>query len=133
MSARDESAPALLVVDDNELNLRLLGDVLSTRYAVTLVGSGEAALRAARETPFDLILMDVQMPGMSGTEAMRTLKRDPNWRSVPILAVTALAMQGDEGQLLEAGFDGYVSKPIAYKALLSTAASYLRRAQPSVK
>ena len=52
MSARDESAPALLVVDDNELNLRLLGDVLSTRYAVTLVGSGEAALRAARETPF---------------------------------------------------------------------------------
>ena len=118
------SAPALLVVDDNALNLRLLGDVLSTRYAVTLVRSGEAALRAARETPFDLILMDVQMPGMSGTEAMRTLKRDPDWRA-PILAVTALAMQGDEGQLLEAGFDGYVSKPIAYKALLGTVATHL--------
>ena len=125
---------SLLVVDDNELNLRLLGDVLSTRYAVTLAQSGEAALHVAHETPFDLILMDIQMPGMSGTEAMQTLKRDPTWRSVPILAVTALAMQGDEGQLLEAGFDGYVSKPIAYKALLSTVASYLERdAQPSVK
>ena len=129
------STPALLVVDDNELNLRLLNDVLLTRgYSVTLARSGEDALREARRTPFDLILMDVQMPGMSGTEAMQTLKRDPTWRSVPILAVTALAMQGDEGQLLEAGFDGYVSKPIAYKALLSTAASYLERhAQPSVK
>lgn len=118
--------PNLLVVDDNELNLRLLNDVLLTRgYAVTLARSGEEALVQARRTPFNLILMDVQMPGMSGTEAMQTLKRS-DWYNAPILAVTALAMQGDEVQLLEAGFDGYISKPIAYKTMLSTVASYLQ-------
>ena len=117
---------ALLVVDDNELNLRLLGDVLLTQYAVTLARNGEEALLEARRTPFDLILMDVQMPNMSGTEAMQTLKRDPNWCGTPILAVTALAMQGDEVQLLKAGFDGYISKPIAYRMLLETVAAYLK-------
>ena len=120
------NSPNLLIVDDNELNLRLLNDVLLTKgYTVTLARSGEEALIEARRSPFDLILMDVQMPSMSGTEAMQTLKRDPNWR-VPILAVTALAMQGNEVQLLEAGFDGYISKPIAYKTMLSTVASYLQ-------
>ncbi len=114
-------------MDDNELNLRLLNDVLLMRgYSVTLARSGEEALQEARRTPFNLILMDVQMPGMSGTEAMQTLKRDANWQSAPILAVTALAMQGDEVQLLEAGFDGYISKPIAYKTMLHTVASYLQ-------
>ena len=122
-----ESTHYLLVVDDNELNLRLLNDVLLTGgYDVALASSGEAALRAARRAHFNLILMDVQMPDMSGTEAMQTLKRDPDWPGVPILAVTALAMQGDDAQLLEAGFDGYISKPISYKALLSTVASYLQ-------
>ena len=122
------STPNLLVVDDNELNLRLLNDVLLTRgYAITLARSGEEALAQARRNPFDLILMDVQMPGMSGTEAMQTLKREPRWRGAPILAVTALAMQGDEVHLLEAGFDGYISKPIAYRALLSTVAIHLGR------
>ena len=121
------SVPYLLVVDDNELNLRLLNDILlAGGYDVTLASSGEAALRAARHTRFNLILMDVQMPDMSGTEAMQTLKRDPEWHTAPILAVTALAMQGDDAQLLEAGFDGYISKPISYKALLSTVASYLQ-------
>ena len=121
-------ATTLLVVDDNELNLRLLNDVLLTRgYSVTLARSGEEALREARRTPFNLILMDVQMPGMSGTETMQALKRDPAWESAPILAVTALAMQGDEVQLLEAGFDGYISKPIAYKTMLHTVASYLQQ------
>ena len=117
--------PALLVVDDNELNLRLLNDMLLTRnYNVTLARSGEEALSAAQTTPFDLILMDVQMPNMSGTEAMQQLKQTPEW-CAPVLAVTALAMQGDEVHLLDAGFDGYVSKPIAYKTLLETVAAYL--------
>ena len=117
---------ALLVVDDNELNLRLLADVLLTQYTVTLARSGAEALLEARRTPFDLILMDVQMPNMSGTEAMQILKRDPDGCRAPILAVTALAMQGDEVELLKAGFDGYISKPIAYRALLGTVAAYLK-------
>ncbi len=121
------TTPSLLIVDDNELNLRLLNDVLSTRgYDITLARSGEEALAEARRNAFDLILMDVQMPGMSGTEAMQALRRDPAWDNAPILAVTALAMQGDETQLLDAGFDGYISKPIAYKTILSTVASYLQ-------
>ena len=124
--------PTLLVVDDNELNLRLLNDVLLTRrYSVTLARSGEEALTAAaaQRTPFDLVLMDVQMPNMSGTEAMRRLKQTPEW-GAPVLAVTALAMQGDEMHLLDAGFDGYISKPIAYKTLLETVASFLQPCAP---
>lgn len=126
MSPASSPTPSLLVVDDNELNLRLLNDVLLTQnYSVTLARSGEEALSAAQTTSFDLVLMDVQMPSMSGTEAMRRLKHPPEWRA-PVLAVTALAMQGDEVHLLDAGFDGYISKPIAYKTLLETVASYLQ-------
>lgn len=111
----------ILVVDDNEKNVRLLADVLEARgYAVlTAKSGGEGLERAWKEAP-DLVLMDVQMPGMSGTEAMQRLKADPRSAALPVVAVTALAMSGDEAQLLAAGFDGYVSKPLAFKSMLAT-------------
>lgn len=119
-------AAHLLVVDDNALNLRLLNDILLTKgYQVTLASSGPEALEAAQRALFDLVLMDVQMPVMSGTEAMRQLKSRADWRGAPILAVTALVMQGDDEELLAAGFDGYISKPVTYGVMLETVASHL--------
>lgn len=117
---------SVLVVDDNEMNLRLLNDVLKAQgYTVYTASSGREALERAHETAPDLVLLDVQMPGMSGTEVMQQLKADDAWRQVPILAVTALAMQGDETELIESGFNGYVSKPIALKEMLKTVRGFL--------
>lgn len=116
---------SILVVDDNDKNLRLITDVLEVQgYTVYTATNGPDAIAAAQTFPLDLILMDVQMPGMSGTDAMHVLKARAD--SPPILAVTALAMQGDETALLEEGFDGYISKPIALKALIGTVGMYLR-------
>lgn len=116
----------ILVVDDNAMNLRLIQDLLTVMgYTVITANSGTDAVHLALEQRFDLILMDVQMPGMSGTEAMRQLKRQPDWPEVPIVAITALAMEGDEQQLLEAGFDGYISKPIVFSDMLSSIAALL--------
>lgn len=117
----------ILVVDDNERNLRLLADVLTAKgYEVLTATSGPEGLgRAWNEAP-DLVLMDVQMPGMSGTEAMRRLKDDVRSASLPVVAVTALAMSGDEAQLLEAGFDAYIGKPVAFGPMLETVARLLR-------
>jgi len=118
---------AILIVDDNRMNLRLLSDMLLSRgYLVEVASSGPEALAKARETPFDLILMDVQMAGMSGTEVMERLKCDPDWPRAPILAVTAMAMKEDEARLRAAGFDGYISKPVMLKNLLETVEAFLR-------
>lgn len=111
----------ILVVDDNVKNVRLLKDVLEAQgYTVDSATSGAEGLDLAWQHQPDLVLMDVQMPVMSGTEAMKRLKADPRSHAVPVVAVTALAMTGDEEGLLDEGFDGYISKPIALKAMLKT-------------
>ena len=108
-----EAAPkTVLVVEDNELNLKLLNDLLEFRgYTVIATRLGEPALEPARQYKPALILMDVQLPDISGMEATRRLKSDQETRAIPIIAVTAFAMSGDEARILASGCDAYVSKP----------------------
>ena len=109
----ESSAPkTVLIVEDNELNLRLLKDILEYNgYTVLSTELGEPALELARQHRPDLILMDIQLPDISGMEAARRLKQDDQTRTIPIIAVTAFAMSGDEAQILASGCDAYVSKP----------------------
>ena len=101
-----------LIVEDNELNLKLLNDILEYHgYTVFTTRLGEPALELARQHRPDLILMDIQLPDISGMEAARRLKEDDQTRTIPIIAVTAFAMSGDEAQILGSGCDAYVSKP----------------------
>jgi two-component system, cell cycle response regulator DivK len=108
----------ILVVEDNPLNLKLARDVLTfAKYEVIEAQSGEDALRAAKETPPDLVLMDLQLPGIDGTETLHRLREDTLGPDVPVVAVTALAMAEDKERAARAGFDGYIEKPISARAL----------------
>jgi two-component system cell cycle response regulator DivK len=110
----------ILVVEDNEKNMKLFRDVLgATGYTTIAAFSGEEALAlAAEETP-DLVLMDIQLPDIDGLEALRRLRADERTAAVPVLALTAQAMRGDRERFLEAGFDGYVSKPVNVVELIA--------------
>jgi two-component system cell cycle response regulator DivK len=108
----------VLVVEDNSLNLKLLRDVL--RYAgfdVVEARSGEDGVKRAMEFRPDLILMDLQLPGIDGTQAMRMIKASPSGSHVPVVALTAFAMSEDRERALRNGFDGYLSKPISIRDL----------------
>jgi two-component system cell cycle response regulator DivK len=108
----------ILVVEDNPLNLKLVRDVLVfAGYEVVGAQSGEDGLRAAKETPPDLVLMDLQLPGIDGTETLRRMREGPLGAEVPVVAVTALAMAEDKDRAARAGFDGYLEKPISVRAL----------------
>jgi two-component system cell cycle response regulator DivK len=110
----------LLVVEDNEMNLKLLRDVLTVKgYRVLETVTAEQGLVIAREERPDLILMDIQLPGMDGMTALRELKADPSTSSIPVMAVTASAMPAERKEILAAGFDGYQAKPISVKDLLA--------------
>jgi two-component system cell cycle response regulator DivK len=103
-----------LIVDDNERNLRLARDVLRFAGFRTLeAGSGAQGLALAGEHEPDVILMDVRLPDMSGTEAARRLKEDDRTAGIPVVALTSFAMKGDREAFLAAGFDGYLEKPIS--------------------
>jgi two-component system, cell cycle response regulator DivK len=105
-------ARTVLVIEDNELNLKLLNDILEYQgYTVFTSRLGEPALELARQYRPDLILMDIQLPDISGMEATRRLKTDEQTRSIPIIAVTAFAMSGDEAKILASGCDAYIAKP----------------------
>jgi two-component system cell cycle response regulator DivK len=97
-------------------------------YAVLSATDAEAGLTLAREQRPDLILMDIQLPGMDGLAAIELLKRDQATRSIPVIALTALAMKGDEARIREAGCDGYIAKPMRYQEVLATVAARLARA-----
>jgi len=119
---RHGSAPRgiILIVEDNELNLKLLRDVLDYHgYTTVVTELGAAALDLARQYHPDLILLDIQLLDISGAEAARRLKADPQTRVIPIIAVTALAMQGDRKKILDSGCDDYISKPYNIHALLA--------------
>jgi two-component system cell cycle response regulator DivK len=106
----------VLIVDDNERNMRLARDVLRAAGFRTLeAGCGTDGVAVATEHLPDVILMDIRLPDMAGTEAARLLKSDPRTRQIPIVALTSLAMKGDRESLLEAGFDGYLEKPISVR------------------
>jgi two-component system cell cycle response regulator DivK len=117
----------ILVVDDQEDNRRILRDLLAVAgFDVVEAADGlEAVTRAQAEAP-DLILMDIQLPGIDGYEATRRIKALPALQAVPLIAVTSYALSGDEGRALEAGCDGYVTKPFSPRALLAKVREYLR-------
>ena len=108
----------ILVVEDNPLNLKLVRDVLSfAGYDVIEAQSGEDGLRVAQENPPDLVLMDLQLPGIDGFETLYRLRQDTLRPNVPVVAVTAFAMAEDKDRASKAGFDGYIEKPISVRAL----------------
>jgi two-component system cell cycle response regulator DivK len=108
----------ILVVEDNPLNLKLVRDVLLfAGYEVIEAQSGEEGLRVARDDPPDLVLLDLQLPGIDGTETLRRLRQGNLGTHVPVVAVTAFAMAEDRARASLAGFDGYVEKPISVRAL----------------
>jgi two-component system cell cycle response regulator DivK len=122
------SGESVLIVEDNVKNLKLVRDVLQFHGYVTLEAeSGEAGIELARAQHPALILMDVQLPGMDGRAAMKVLKADPSTQYIPIIALTAFAMKGDQESLLAEGFDGYLSKPVNIKELPKVVESHVRR------
>lgn len=118
----------ILVVEDNELNMKLFHDVLqATGYTVLKASTGEEAVElAVLHTPA-LVLMDVQLPGIDGVETLVRLRRNERTASIPVLALTAQAMRGDQTRFLGVGFDGYLSKPVDVAELLRTVAELCHR------
>ena len=111
----------ILVVEDNEKNMKLFRDVLSaTGYRTLEATTGGEAVELATEQAPDLVLMDILMPDVDGVEALRRLRADERTAAIPVLAVTAQAMQGDRERFLAEGFDGYLSKPVNVSELLGT-------------
>jgi two-component system cell cycle response regulator DivK len=116
----------ILVVEDNPLNLKLVRDVLQfAGYDVVEAQSGEEGLRVVREAPPDLVLMDLQLPGIDGFETLHRLRQEGLGRHVPVVAVTAFAMAEDRQRAAVAGFDGYVEKPISVGALPGQVEAFL--------
>jgi len=111
----------ILVVEDNDKNMKLFRDVLvATGYRTLEATTGAEAVDMASEHTPDLVLMDIQLPDLSGVEALQRLRADPRTRTIPIVALTAQAMHGDRERFLAAGFDGYVSKPVNVRDLIET-------------
>ena len=112
---------SILIVEDNELNMKLFRDLLKAHDFGTLeTRDGMEALAMAREHKPDLILMDIQLPGVSGLEVTRQIKADDDIKSIPVIAVTAFAMKGDEDRIREGGCEAYIAKPIRIDELIST-------------
>jgi len=118
--------PTVLIVEDNELNMKLFHDLLDAHgYQTLQTRSGIEALQIARERRPDLILMDIQLPEVSGLEVTRWLKDDEELREIPVIAVTAFAMKGDEQRIRQGGCEAYISKPISIVTFLETVRRYL--------
>jgi two-component system cell cycle response regulator DivK len=116
----------VLVVEDNATNLRLATFLLeSAGHTVLCAADAEAGLTLARSEQPNLILMDIQLPGMDGLEATAQLKGDDATRAIPVVALTALAMKGDEERIRAAGCDGYIAKPMRYREFLETVETHV--------
>lgn len=127
-SIHDVGAPSkrVLIVEDNELNMKLFHDLLEAHGYTTLqTKDGMEALRMARQHRPDLILMDIQLPGISGLEVTKWIKEDEELRSIPVVAVTAFAMKGDEEKIREGGCQDYIAKPISVARFLETVQQFL--------
>jgi two-component system cell cycle response regulator DivK len=117
---------SVLIVEDNELNMKLFNDLLSAHgYRTIQTRSGFEALDLARKHRPDLILMDIQLPEVSGLEVTRWLKDDDTLCQIPVIAVTAFAMKGDEERIRSGGCEAYVSKPISVMAFLETVRKFI--------
>ena len=116
----------VLIVEDNSANMTLAVFLLqSAGHTVLSATDAEVGLTLARDEHPNLILMDIQLPGMDGLEATALLKRDDATRAIPVIALTALAMKGDEERMRAAGCDGYIAKPMRYQEFLATIAAQL--------
>ncbi len=116
----------ILIVEDNELNMKLFKDVLSAHgYETIEATDGRNVVELAREHRPDLIVMDIQLPEISGLDVTRMLKSDDELKHVPIIAVTAFAMKGDEERILEGGCEAYISKPISMSDFLAAIKKFL--------
>lgn len=124
------TAKRILVVEDNELNMKLLNDVLEAHgYEVMSTGRGAVAIEWARQYRPDLVLMDLQLPDLSGLDATRQLKADPETSAIPVIAVTAFAMAGDEKKALDHGCDAYIAKPIVLRDFLNLIGRFIGSAE----
>ena len=114
-------AKTILIVEDNELNMKLFNDLLEAKgYDILQTRNGREALEIARSKNPDLILMDIQLPEVSGLDVTKWIKEDPATASIPIIAVTAFAMKGDEERIRQGGCEAYISKPISVASFLET-------------
>jgi len=114
-----EAAPLILIAEDNEANIRSISGYLEAKgFRLAVARNGGEAVDQTRELRPDLILMDIQMPGVDGLEAIRQIREDPEFSSLPIIALTALAMPGDRERILEAGANEYLAKPVSLRALV---------------
>lgn len=126
LSADKAEAKTILIVEDNELNMKLFNDLLEAHnYNILQTRDGMEALRIAREAKPDLILMDIQLPEISGLEVTKWIKEDDNLKSIPVIAVTAFAMKGDEEKIREGGCEAYIAKPISVGHFLETVQKFL--------
>ncbi len=120
-------AKKILIVEDNELNMKLFHDLLESKgYDILQTRDGMEALKMARAHMPDLILMDIQLPEVSGLEITKWLKEDDNLKRIPVVAVTAFAMKGDEEKIREGGCEAYIAKPISVTNFLETVEQFLR-------
>jgi two-component system cell cycle response regulator DivK len=120
----------VLIVEDNELNMKLFHDLLDAHgYRTLQTRNGVEALALAREHRPDLILMDIQLPEVSGLEVTKWLKEDDQLRSIPVVAVTAFAMKGDEERIREGGCEAYISKPISVTTFLDIVRQFIGAAR----
>ena len=118
----------ILIVEDNDKNLKLVRDVLQVKGYTTLeAGTAEEGIKLASEHKPDLILMDIQLPGMNGIDALGVLRADATTAAIPVIAVTASVMQQDRKLITDAGFDGYVGKPINLKEFLDAVSGMLSK------
>jgi len=124
---QQEATPkTILIVEDNELNMMLFHDLLEMRgYNILQAREGIEALKLARRHRPDLIVMDIQLPGMSGLEVTKWIKEDDALRAIPVIAVTAFAMRGDEEKIRQAGCDAYIAKPMSTSGFLKTIERFL--------
>ena len=125
----DAKAKTVLIVEDNELNMKLFHDLLDAHgYNILQTKDGMEALDIAREHRPDLILMDIQLPEVSGLEVTKWLKEDDSLKSIPVVAVTAFAMKGDEERIRQGGCEAYLSKPISVSKFIETIRHFLGNA-----
>jgi two-component system cell cycle response regulator DivK len=123
----DASTKTVLIVEDNELNMKLFHDLLDAHgYRTIQTRDGLEALDLARKHAPDLILMDIQLPEVSGLEVTKWLKEDGDLKQIPVIAVTAFAMKGDEEKIRQGGCEAYISKPISVMKFLETVRKFLR-------
>lgn len=121
-----DMAKTILIVEDNELNMKLFNDLLQANgYDTVQTMDGREALSLTEKHRPDLILMDIQLPKVSGLEVAKMIKDKEELRHIPVIAITAFAMKGFEEKIREGGCDGYIAKPVSVPAFLETVASYL--------